>query len=155
MTAKKNNKTALIKQVILYGVLLGVVAAAMELLKFNLIVVENTFEVYALLVALLFGGVGIWVGVKLFTKNKQLIVVEGGGTPGLVDEEKIKELGISKREYEVLELIARGHTNQEVAELLFVSPNTVKTHLANIFAKLDVNRRTQAIQRAKDLNILP
>lgn len=155
MTAKKNNKTALIKQVILYGVLLGVVAAAMELLKFNLIVVENTFEVYALLVALLFGGVGIWVGVKLFTKNKQLIVVEGGGTPGLVDEEKIKELGISKREYEVLELIARGHTNQEIAELLFVSPNTVKTHLANIFAKLDVNRRTQAIQRAKDLNILP
>lgn len=155
MTAKKNNKTALIKQVILYGVLLGVVAAAMELLKFNLIVVENTFEVYALLVALLFGGVGIWVGVKLFTKNKQLIVVKGGGTPGLVDEEKIKELGISKREYEVLELIARGHTNQEIAELLFVSPNTVKTHLANIFAKLDVNRRTQAIQRAKDLNILP
>lgn len=155
MTAKKNNKTALIKQVILYGVLLGVVAAAMELLKFNLIVVENTFEVYALLVALLFGGVGIWVGIKLFTKNKQLIVVEGSGTPGLVDEEKIKELGISKREHEVLELIARGHTNQEVAELLFVSPNTVKTHLANIFAKLDVNRRTQAIQRAKDLNILP
>lgn len=155
MTAKKNNKTALIKQVILYGVLLGVVAAAMELLKFNLIVVENTFEVYALLVALLFGGVGIWVGIKLFTKNKQLIVIEGGGTPGLVDEEKIKELGISKREHEVLELIARGHTNQEVAELLFVSPNTVKTHLANIFAKLDVNRRTQAIQRAKDLNILP
>lgn len=155
MTAKKNNKTALIKQVILYGVLLGVVAAAMELLKFNLIVVENTFEVYALLVALLFGGVGIWVGIKLFTKNKQLIVIEGGGTPGLVDEEKIKELGISKREYEVLGLIARGHTNQEVAELLFVSPNTVKTHLANIFAKLDVNRRTQAIQRAKDLNILP
>lgn len=155
MTAKKNNKTALIKQVILYGVLLGVVAAAMELLKFNLIVVENTFEVYALLVALLFGGVGVWVGIKLFTKNKQLIVIEGGGTPGLVDEEKIKELGISKREYEVLELIARGHTNQEVAELLFVSPNTVKTHLANIFAKLDVNRRTQAIQRAKDLNILP
>lgn len=155
MTAKKNNKTVLIKQVILYGVLLGVVAAAMELLKFNLIVVENTFEVYALLVALLFGGVGIWVGIKLFTKNKQLIVIEGGGTPGLVDEEKIKELGISKREYEVLGLIARGHTNQEVAELLFVSPNTVKTHLANIFAKLDVNRRTQAIQRAKDLNILP
>lgn len=155
MGAKKNNKAALLKQVILYGVLLGIVAAAMELLKFNLIVVENTFEVYALLVALLFGGVGIWVGIKLFAKNKQLIVVEGGGTPGLVDEEKIKELGISKREHEVLKLIARGHTNQEVAELLFVSPNTVKTHLANIFAKLDVNRRTQAIQRAKDLNILP
>lgn len=155
MAAKKNNKAALLKQVILYGVLLGIVAATMELLKFNLIVVENTFEIYALLVALLFGGVGIWVGIKLFAKNKQLIVVEGGGTPSLVDEEKIKALGISKREYEVLELIARGHTNQEVAELLFVSPNTVKTHLANIFAKLDVNRRTQAIQRAKDLNILP
>jgi two-component system, NarL family, response regulator LiaR len=155
MGAKKNNKAALLKQVILYGVLLGVVAAAMELLKFNLIVMENTFEVYALLVALVFGGVGIWVGIKLFAKNKPLIVVEGSGTPGVIDEEKIKELGISKREHEVLELIARGHTNQEVAELLFVSPNTVKTHLANIFAKLDVNRRTQAIQRAKDLNILP
>lgn len=155
MGAKKNNKAAILKQVILYGVLLGVVAAAMELLKFNLIVMENTFEVYALLVALVFGGVGIWVGTRLFTKNKPLIVVEGSGTPGVIDEEKIKELGISKREHEVLELIARGHTNQEVAELLFVSPNTVKTHLANIFAKLDVNRRTQAIQRAKDLNILP
>lgn len=155
MGAKKNNKAALVKQVILYGVLLGIVAAAMELLKFNLIVVENTFEVYALLVALVFGGVGIWVGTRLLAKNKPLIVVEGSGTPGVIDEEKIKELGISKREHEVLELIARGHTNQEVAELLFVSPNTVKTHLANIFAKLDVNRRTQAIQRAKDLNILP
>jgi two-component system, NarL family, response regulator LiaR len=155
MADKKKKPLLFVKQIIVYGLILGALGAVLKLSEFNLVVINNTFELYSIIVALIFCGVGIWVGLKLTRKGKQIIVVEGAGIPGIVDEEKIKELGISKREYEVLELIAKGHTNQEVADRLFVSANTIKTHLTNIFAKLEVNRRTQAIQRAKDLNILP
>jgi two-component system, NarL family, response regulator LiaR len=155
MADKKKKQFSYTKQIIVYGLILGALAAILKLLEFNLLFINHLFEVYAFIVALVFCAVGVWVGLKLTNKGKQIVVIEGAGTPGKVDDEKIKELGISKREYEVLELIAKGHTNQEVADKLFVSANTIKTHLANIFAKLDVNRRTQAVQRAKDLNILP
>ncbi len=140
---------------LLYGLILGGLLIALKLLEFNLVIKNNVFEVYAGIVAVLFCVVGIWVGLKLTNKSKKLVVEVQGGEDWKMDESILQELGISKREYDVLELIAKGHTNQEVADKLFVSPNTVKTHLANLFAKLDVNRRTQAIQRAKELNLIP
>ncbi|MCO4807541.1 MAG: hypothetical protein KC456_13230 [Flavobacteriales bacterium] len=70
------------------------------------------------------------------------------------DESKIKELGLSQRELDVLELIAKGHSNQEIAEALFISLNTVKTHSSSLFSKLGVNRRTQAVQHAKENRII-
>lgn len=157
MATKKGVSASYIKQIVLYGLILGLLLVALKMLEINLIVIRHSFEVYAGIVALLFCIVGIWVGIKFVNVPKpQKIVVEVQGTNNWKVEEKIiEQLGISKREYEVLELIAQGHTNQEVADKLFVSPNTIKTHLANLFAKLDVNRRTQAIQRAKELNILP
>ncbi len=159
MTTKKGESISFIKQIVLYGAALGTLLILLKLLEFNLVIRSNVFEVYAGIVAVIFCAVGIWVGLKYARinpgKTNKIIVEVQGKENWQVDEKMINELGISKREYEVLELIAKGHTNQEVADKLFVSPNTIKTHLANLFAKLDVNRRTQAIQRAKELNILP
>ena len=159
MTTKKGESISFIKQIVLYGAALGALLILLKLLEFNLVIRSNVFEVYAGIVAVIFCAVGIWVGLKYARinpdKTNKIIVEVQRKENWQVDEKMINELGISKREYEVLELIAKGHTNQEVADKLFVSPNTIKTHLANLFAKLDVNRRTQAIQRAKELNILP
>ncbi len=159
MATKKGVSISFIKQIVLYGIALGALLIVLKLLEFNLVIRNNVFEVYAGIVAVLFCAVGIWVGLKYANikpnRTKKIVVEVQGGIDFKADEKIISELGISKREYEVLEMIAKGHTNQEVADKLFVSPNTIKTHLANLFAKLDVNRRTQAIQRAKELNILP
>lgn len=158
MAAKKGVSISFIKQIVLYGIALGALLIVLKLLEFNLVIRNNVFEVYAGIVAMLFCAVGIWVGLKYanIKPNTTKIVVEVQSSINFkADEKIISELGISKREYEVLEMIAKGHTNQEVADKLFVSHNTIKTHLSNLFAKLDVNRRTQAIQRAKELNILP
>ena len=159
MTTKKGESISFIKQIVLYGAALGALLILLKLLEFNLVIRSNVFEVYAGIVAVIFCAVGIWVGLKYARinpgKTNKIIVEVQRKENWQVDEKMINELGISKREYEVLELIAKGHTNQEVADKLFVSPNTIKTHLANLFAKRDVNRRTQAIQRAKELNILP
>lgn len=137
----------------MYGLLLGALVTVLKLLEFNLVVKNNIFEVYAGIVAVLFTAVGVWVGISL-TGKKKPIVVSAAPVAGEDNEDILKELGISRREYEVLELVAMGLTNQQVADKLFVSLNTVKTHMTNLFAKLEVNRRTQAIQRAKELRIL-
>lgn len=153
-TTKKNNVT-FYKQILLYGLALGGMFAIIKLLEFNLLIKRNIFEVYAGIVAFIFCGLGIWVGLKLTTKKEKIVVEVREKEPGIIDSLMLEELGISKREYEVLQLIAKGMTNKEVADALFVSENTIKTHIANLFAKLDVKRRTQAIQRAKELQILP
>lgn len=153
--AQAKNITSFFKSILLYGIILGVLLIALKLLEYNLVIKNNVFEVYAGIVALLFCAVGIWVGLKFTTQSKKIVVEVQGAEDWKVNKAVLEELGISKREYDVLELIAVGHTNQEVADKLFVSPNTVKTHLSNLFSKLDVSRRTQAVQRAKELNLLP
>ena len=107
-------------------------------------------EIYAGIIAILFTALGVWVGLK-FTRRKVVLV-----SPDFkLDIAVVERLGISKREQEVLDLISKGFSNQEIADKLFVSINTVKTHSSNLFQKLDVSRRTQAIQRAKELRLIP
>jgi DNA-binding CsgD family transcriptional regulator len=128
-------------------------AALLSILKFveyQYFVRDLPIEFYIGLIAAMFTGLGIWVGLRL-TRPK---VINNSPTFEL-DEASLQKLGISKREYEVLELIAAGYSNQEIAEKLFVSTSTVKTHVSNVLAKLDARRRTQAIQRAKELRIIP
>ena len=91
------------------------------------------------------------MGLKL-TNPK--VVYTTGEVDFVQDESKIKALGLSQRELEVLELIAKGHSNQEIADALFISLNTVKTHSSSVFAKLGVNRRTQAVKQAKENRII-
>ena len=122
----------------------------MKFIEYRYLVRDFSTEFYVGLVAVMFTAIGIWAGFRL-TRKKVVIV----GAPFVLDEEKLQQLGISKREHEVLELIASGLSNQEIADKLFVSINTVKTHSSSLFLKLDASRRTQAIQRAKELRIIP
>ena len=122
---------------------------AMKYIEYRFLVRDLSTEFYVGVVAVMFTAIGIWVGLRL-TRKKVVIV----GAPFVLDEEKLRQLGISKREHEVLELIASGLSNQEIADKLFVSINTVKTHSSSLFLKLDASRRTQAIQKAKELRII-
>jgi NarL family two-component system response regulator LiaR len=133
--------------------MLAVLIFFLKYIEYRFFVRALSLEFYLGLVAVLFTIVGIWVGLKL-TRKKTIVMAALAGE-FLVNEEKIKQLGISKREYEVLQLIASGLSNQEIADKLFVSLNTVKTHSSNLFLKLDVKRRTQAIQKAKNLQLIP
>jgi len=138
------------RTVILYGLALAGLVLLLKYLEYRLIVHDLSIEFYVGLVALFFTGLGIWAGLKL--TRKQVVVV---GPEFILNDAELQRLGISKREYEVLELMAKGFSNQEIANKLFVSLNTIKTHSSNLFLKLEVNRRIQAIQRAKELRLIP
>ena len=145
------------KHILIYGVCGGLLVVLLKLIEYRFLVLERSLEIYGGLVALLFASVGIWVGLK-FTKTKETVVVREVPvpTPGFVmDQARLEQLGITARELEILKLIAGGMSNREIAEKLFVSTSTVKTHVSNVLGKLDANRRTEAIARAKKLRIIP
>ena len=139
--------------ILFYGLALGLLLAALQFFQYRLVVLEHAVEWYVGLVALMFTGVGIWAGRK-WTRNKTVGEPLAVVAPFRPKEEVLEKLGITPREMEVLELIALGLSNQEIANRLFVSLNTVKTHTSNVFSKLDAQRRTQAIQKAKMLGLL-
>jgi len=122
----------------------------MKQLEYRLFVRDLSIEFYIGLIALLFTVLGVWAGLKL-TRKKVIVV----GPEFILNEQELQKLGISKREHEVLELMSTGLTNQEIADKLFVSLNTIKTHSSNLFLKLEVSRRTQAIQKGKQLRLIP
>jgi len=138
------------RTVIFYGFSLAALVFVLKYLEYRLIVRDLSIEFYVGLVALFFVTLGIWVGLKL--TRKQVVLI---GPEFTLNEPALQRLGISKRELEVLELMARGLSNQEIADKLFVSLNTVKTHTSNLFVKLDVTRRTQAVRRGKELRLIP
>ena len=137
------------RTVLLYGLVGGVLIVALELAEYRFIVLRHSFEIYAGIVAALFAGLGIWLGTKL-TRPREVLV----SGPFSRDESRVRALGITPRELEILEAIAAGLSNREIAKKLFVSENTVKTHAARVFEKLDARRRTQAVQRAKEAVII-
>ena len=131
--------------------------AALKLIEYRFLVVEHSVEIYGGLVAAMFAALGIWLGLKL-TKKKETVVVKEipvVAQPFSVNEARLRELGITRREREILELIATGLSNREIAERLFVSENTVKTHSSRLFDKLSAKRRTQAVQIGKELGLIP
>jgi len=138
------------KTILLYGIALAALTGILKFIEYRFLVRDLSLEFYLGTAAVLFTGLGVWVGLRL-TRRKVIIA-----NPDFrLNEPELQRLGISKREYEVLELIAQGLSNQEIAERLFVSLSTVKTHSSNLFMKLDARRRTQAIHRAKELGLLP
>lgn len=138
------------RTIFLYGISLAALVFVLKYLEYRLIVRDLTVEIYVGIVALFFTAMGVWVGLK-FTRKKVVLV----GPEFILNDNELNRLGISKREHEVLELMAKGHSNQEIADKLFVSLNTIKTHSSNLFLKLEVSRRTQAIKKAKDLMLIP
>lgn len=141
-----------------YGLALGLLLAALQAARYRFSVVGQATEFYIALVALIFTALGIWAGLRFASGRKQF----GPANPqrilplsGDLLEQRLEKLGITRREYEVLQLIAEGLSNQEIAGRMFVSLNTVKTHTSNLFAKLDAQRRTQAVEKARALGLLP
>jgi ATP/maltotriose-dependent transcriptional regulator MalT len=128
----------------------------LRLIEYRFLVVEHSLEIYGGLVALLFASLGIWLGLKL-TRKKEIVVFKevAVSAPFALNEGKQRELGVTRRELEILELIASGMSNREIAEKLFVSENTVKTHSSRLFDKLGAKRRTQAVQLGKELGLIP
>jgi two-component system, NarL family, response regulator LiaR len=142
------------KTILLYGALLASLIFLLKFIEYRYVIRDLSLEFYLGIIAIMFTAVGIWAGLKL-TRKKTVIITADPTANFILDEDQLKILGISKREHEVLEWMAKGLSNQEIADKLFVSLNTVKTHTSNLFVKLDVKRRTQAIQKAKALKLIP
>ena len=152
------------KHLLIYGLCGGLLIVVLRLIEYRFLVIERSIEIYGGLIALFFASLGIWLGLKL-TKN-QVVVKEVPievpveirvpmSEPFVLDQAKLQQLGITARELEILELIAGGLSNREIAEKLFVSENTVKTHSSRLFEKLSAKRRTQAVQIGKELQLIP
>jgi DNA-binding CsgD family transcriptional regulator len=145
------------RNVIIYGVVAGLCVAILRLVEYRFLVLDHSLEIYGGLVAVLFASVGIWLGLKLTRKQVEVreVLVEVPAPATFVrDEVQVAALGLTPRELEILELMAAGLSNREIAERAFVSENTVKTHASRVLDKLGAARRTQAIQRAKELRLI-
>jgi len=159
------------RSIIIYGLALAGLLILLKWLEWRFIVFDHAIEVYSGALALVFTGLGIWLALKLARPKVRTVVVEkevpaasgvakgisvtdGGLVTDEVSGAEAARLGLSGREMEVLQLMAEGLSNQEIADRLFVSLNTVKTHCSRIFEKMDVRRRTQAIEKAKRLSII-
>ena len=150
--------------VLIYGVTGGVLIILLRLIEFRFLVIEHSIEIYGALIAALFAGLGIWLGLKLTRKEEVVLLKEVEvvkevpvpiSGPFTLNEEQQRQLGITKRELEILALIAEGLSNREIADKLFVSENTVKTHSSRLFDKLGAKRRTQAVQIGKEIGLIP
>jgi DNA-binding CsgD family transcriptional regulator len=135
------------KTAAVYAVALAVSAFALEWLEYKYVTRVFTTEFYIVLLALAFTALGIWAGYRLTPKTAPMGFER--------NDAAIKSLGVTDREIAVLEQLVAGRSNKEIARLLDVSPNTVKTHISHLFEKLEVERRTQAIQKARELRIVP
>jgi DNA-binding CsgD family transcriptional regulator len=146
----------MMKTVIGYGLLGGALIALLKVIEYRYLLVEHSLDIYGGIVAAIFSAVGIWLGLKL-TRPREIVIVKEVLVPGPFarDDARLAELGITARELEILEAMAAGLSNREIAERLFVSENTVKTHTARVFGKLSARRRTQAVQRAKEARLIP
>jgi len=146
------------RQVLTYGLIGGILIAVLKWTEYRFLVIEHSIEIYGGLIAAIFAVLGIWLGLKLTgtqQRNAGKEVPVPSGEPFVADERKREGLGITRRELEVLGLIAQGMSNREIAGKLYVSENTVKTHSSRVFDKLGAKRRTQAVQLGKELGLLP
>jgi two-component system, NarL family, response regulator LiaR len=148
------------RHVLIFGLVGGLLIVALQYTEYRFIVIEHSVELYSALVAILFAAFGIWLGLRITRKRETIIVKEvlvpaDPDAPFVLNTAQQQTLGITARELEILTLVARGLSNREIATQLFVSENTVKTHCARAFDKLGAARRTQAVQRGKELGLLP
>ena len=163
------------RHVLIFGFVGGLLIAILQYTEYRFVIIEHSVELYSALVAVLFAAFGIWLGLRI-TRSRETVVeretiretvvvkevlvpveapVTSNTAPFAPDKVSQQTLGITARELEILALIARGLSNREIATQLFVSENTVKTHCARAFDKLGAARRTQAVQRGKELGLLP
>ena len=157
-----NNKNFLLKHksTIIYSISLALLLFLLKWLELRFLIFNHSFEVYIGFIAVIFTALGIWLALKLSKPKIKTVVIEkevyvNRNENFVLNTSLISQLELSKRELEILNLMAEGHSNQEIAAKLFVSLSTVKTHIQHLFEKLDVKRRTQAIEKAKRSNLIP
>src|SRR5262249_14025624 len=147
------------RHILIYGLIAGLLITALKWTDYPFLVMEDSGEIYGGLIAGTFAVLGIWLGIRLTGRPERVVIKEvlvpTTGEPFLSDDEKREALGITPRELEILELIPQCLNNREIAEKLFVSENTVKTHSSRVFDKLGAKRRTQAVQLGKELRLIP
>ena len=153
------------RHVLIFGLVGGLLIAALQYTEYRFVVMEHSVELYGALVAILFAAFGIWLGLRITRRRetiRETVVVREVPVqtplptqPFAPNTTRQQTLGITARELEILNLIASGLSNREIATQLFVSENTVKTHCARAFDKLGAARRTQAVLRGKELGLLP
>lgn len=139
------------KTILMYGVAMALLLVLLKVMEYRLVLRDLSMEAAVGFLALVFTSLGAWAGIRL-TRRKTVVLPDPNFR---VNQQELHRLGISKREHEVLELMARGLSNQQIADSLFISLSTVKTHSSNLFQKLGVERRTQALQKARESGILP
>lgn len=151
----------MLKKWIIYGAVLAIATIALQILQYKMVIINHSLELYGVALALIFTIVGVVAGRKL-TRPKQVIVEKivtiphvGKAEGFILNEQLLKKMNISKREYEILELMSQGYSNQQIADKAYISVSTVKTHTSNLFMKLDVSRRTQAVLKARESNLIP
>lgn len=133
--------------IILYALALALAVAGLEWLQYRYVTRAFSTEIYIVLLAASFAGLGLWAGHRLTRRRI---------APGFErNDAAIRSLGLTPREYEILGLLAAGQSTKEIARQLEISPNTAKTHIASVYQKLEVQRRTQAIHKARELALIP
>jgi DNA-binding CsgD family transcriptional regulator len=148
------------RHVLILGIVGGILIAVLRYTEYQFLIIQNSFEIYAAIIAIIFVAFGIWLGIKL-TKPREKIILREVLVPTepaatfILNQPQLDALNITPRELEILTLIAQGLSNREIATRLFVSENTVKTHCSRAFDKLGARRRTQAVQLGKQLGLLP
>ena len=146
------------RTILICGLIGGVLITLLKWSEYQFLVLEHSLEIYGGLVAIIFAALGIWLGLRLTGPRQRVVVKEvpvPAGGPFVPDDRKRDDLGITRREMEILALVAQGMSNREIAGRLFVSENTVKTHCSRAFDKLGARRRTQAVQLGKEFGLLP
>ena len=156
------NKNLLLrnKATIIYSISLAFLLFLLKWLELRFIIFDHSFEIYIGFIAIIFTALGIWLALKLSKPKIETVVVEKEvyvtrNENFVLDTSLVSQLELSKRELEILSLLAQGYSNQEIAAKLFVSLSTVKTHNQNLFEKLDMKRRIQAVEKAKRLHLIP
>lgn len=154
MTITKENT-----HIVLYGVMLALLVFVLKWLEWKFLIVDHAIDLYIGLIAVFFTGFGVWIASHLVKPEIQTVVVEKEilikqPDKFVLNVEALEELDLTPREYEVLQLIAQGHSNAEIARHLFLSVSTIKTHVSNLYAKMEVKNRVQAIEQARKLRII-
>ena len=146
--------------ILVYSISLALLLFLLKWLELRFIIFDHAFEIYIGAIAIIFTALGIWLALKLTRPKIETVIVEkevyiNNNKDFILNEQVLNKLGLSKRELEVLQLMSEGFSNQEIAARLFVSLNTIKTHSSKLFEKMDVKRRTQAVEKAKRLSLIP
>ena len=146
-------------QIVLYALAIAALIFGLKWIEWNFLIVENAVDIYVGTIAIVFTLIGGWVATQLIKTKKQTVIVQKEVVihqpkTFTLNQNELNKLNLTDREYEILKLLAQGHSNAEIAGHLFLSLSTIKTHVSNLYSKMDVKNRYEAMTRAKSLEIV-